>query len=97
MERFFLNTWIVSVYVGREATSDFGARYNGDTAELWVGKTYVCVDFSRRRIRCVTRFAIYIGAAFTIGLYLDPPAFAETALHAVQDVVLNWMMPDSPL
>lgn len=97
MERFYLNTGLVSIYVGREATSDLGARYNGDTAEVWVGKIYICADFSRRRIRRVTRFAIYIGAAFTIGLYLDPPAFAETALHAVQDVVLNWMMPDSSL
>lgn len=96
MERFFFNTGMVSVFIGREAQSDWGAKRSGDTLEVWAGKTYACVDFSGRHIRRAGRRASFFAFVFCVGLILDPPAFAETAVHAVQDVVI-WMSPDSPM
>jgi hypothetical protein len=97
MERFFINTCVGSVYVGRESTSDWGVRHSGETVEMWVGKTYICADYSRRRIMATASYLVYATFIFTIGLYLDPPAFADNALHAVHDVLASWMLPDSPL
>jgi hypothetical protein len=85
MERFYFDIGIVSVYVGREQSRDLGVRFNEGSTELWAGKTYVCADFSRRHIVKATRTCIYIATAFIVGLFIDPPDFADAAIHTVQD------------